>query len=138
MGAGCRKRMACEAARTMTHVFPLSDYWQETVRLGPEPNSAYFAAWYKGLLNKDCSEFYPDCSNSPTGMVLPLLTDVLGPKGFVGSFLERLAIPSSPQVPRDAGAPRTSLVMERLREAQRRWESKEARISSEEIASRRA
>ncbi|XP_077520501.1 uncharacterized protein LOC144130454 [Amblyomma americanum] len=131
--SGCRKRVACEAARTLTGVIPISSFWQEIVRGAPEPNSAYFAAWSKGLLDKECSELYPDCSDSPAGKVLPLVSEVVGPKGLVTSFLERLTAPSAPYVPRDPGASRPSMVMQKLR-----WKSKESRKSSEGFTRRHA
>ncbi|XP_077557862.1 uncharacterized protein LOC144173240 [Haemaphysalis longicornis] len=109
LDAGCRKRVFCEAARTLTE--------------RPNPPNAYFAAWSRGLSSQDCSHLYPDCSDSPAGLVLPLVNQAVGPKGFVGSFIERLTLPSGPDVPRELGAPRPSLVMQKLRQSQRQLEA---------------
>ncbi|XP_077520502.1 uncharacterized protein LOC144130455 [Amblyomma americanum] len=136
--AGCRKRVVCEAARTLTNIIPISNLWKEIVRGRPEPKNAYLAALSKGLLNQDCSEIYPDCSDSAAGMVIPLVSEVVGPNGFLSAFLERLAIPSAPHVPRDPGAPRPSLLTERLRHSKRRWKSTQPWTSSEDFATRRA
>ncbi|CAN8006790.1 unnamed protein product, partial [Ixodes hexagonus] len=116
--AGCRKRVVCETARTLTYVFPLTQYWESLVRDRPANRDDYFSAWSKGLLNQDCSETYPDCSDSPAGVVLPMVNEVVGPKGFVGSFLDRLARPSAPHVPRDKGFARPSVVMQRIRQSE--------------------
>lgn len=118
---GCRKRVFCEAARTLTRVFPLSMFWQGIAR--PDPQNAYFDAWSRGLSSEDCSQLYPDCSDSPAGLVLSLANRAVGPKGFVGQFLERLTLPAGPNVPREPGAPRPSLVMQKLRTSQRQWEA---------------
>lgn len=120
---GCRKRVFCEAARTLTYVFPLSKFWQGIVSERPNPPNAYFTAWSRGLSSQDCSHLYPDCSDSPAGLVLPLVNQAVGPKGFVGSFIERLTLPAGPDVPRELGAPRPSLVMQKLRQSQRQLEA---------------
>ncbi|XP_075740948.1 uncharacterized protein LOC142788237 [Rhipicephalus microplus] len=118
---GCRKRVFCEAARTLTYVFPLSRSWHGEVREKPIPTNAYFAAWSKGLLGQDCSHLYEDCSDSPAGLVMPLLREAIGPRGLVGAFMERLAAASVRHALTEPGEPpRPSLVMQKLREGERR------------------
>ncbi|XP_077520106.1 uncharacterized protein LOC144129921 [Amblyomma americanum] len=130
--SGCRKRVFCEAARALTYIFPLSKFWQGIVRDRPAPENAYFAAWSKGIQSHDCSQFYPDCSDSPARLVLPVINEATGPKGFVGSFLERLVRP------RGADAPRKSLVMQKLREGDRRLAAEKPRDQSDDFRLRRA
>lgn len=120
---GCRKRVICEAARTVTYMFPFSKFWHGIASERPDPKSVYFAAWSRGLSSEDCSLLYPDCSDSPAGVVLSLANQAMGPKGFVSSFIERLTMPAGPDVPREPGAPRPSLVMQKLRTSQRQWEA---------------
>ncbi|KAH7968894.1 uncharacterized protein LOC119381172 [Rhipicephalus sanguineus] len=118
---GCRKRVFCEAARTLTYAFPLSRSWHGEVRERPVPTNEYFAAWSKGLLGHDCSHLYQDCSDSPAGWVMPLVREAIGPRGFVGAFIERLAAASVRHAIVGHGAPpRPSLVMEKLRKGERR------------------
>ncbi|KAL1432658.1 hypothetical protein MTO96_012875 [Rhipicephalus appendiculatus] len=118
---GCRKRVFCEAARTLTYAFPLSRSWHGEVSEKPVSTNAYFAAWSKGMLGLDCSHLYQDCSDSPAGLVMPLLREAIGPRGFVGAFIERLAAASVRHAFVDHGAPpRPSLVMQKLREGERR------------------
>lgn len=120
---GCRKRVACEAARTLTDMFPISGFWQEIVKGRPRPRNAYFAAWSMGLQKNECANLYPDCSDSVAGAVLPLANEAVGTKGIVSTFIERLSAPSAAHVPREPGAPRPSLVMEKLRQYRRRTDT---------------
>ncbi|KAH6937126.1 hypothetical protein HPB50_025747 [Hyalomma asiaticum] len=133
---GCRKRVFCEAARTLTYVFPLSRSWQGSVREKSAPRNAYFAAWSKGLLGHDCSHLYQDCSDSPAGLVMPLLKEAMGPKGFVGAFIERLAAASMRQAFEEQREPRPSLVMEKLRSSERRLAAAEPQMPFNEFTPR--
>ncbi|CAN8012682.1 unnamed protein product, partial [Ixodes pacificus] len=128
--AGCRKRVVCEAARTLTYVFPLTQYWQSVVRDRPATKDDYFGAWSRGLLDEDCSNRYPDCSDSPAGVVLPAVNQVVGPKGFVGSFLDRLVRPSAANVARDPGYGRPSIVMQRIRLSEYDFSRRQSNMSS--------
>ncbi|XP_037505058.1 uncharacterized protein LOC119381171 [Rhipicephalus sanguineus] len=127
MTVGCRKRIVCEAARSLTDMLPISGFWKEIVKGRPHPKNAYFAAWSRGLQKNECAHMYPDCSDSAAGMVLPLVSEAVGPKGIVSSFIERLNTPAASHVPREPGAPRPSLVMEKLREYRRRIDSDKPR-----------
>lgn len=127
MTVGCRKRIVCEAARSLTDMLPISGFWQEIVKGRPHPKNAYFAAWSRGLQKNECAHMYPDCSDSAAGMVLPLVSEAVGPKGIVSSFIERLNTPAASHVPREPGAPRPSLVMEKLREYRRRMDIDKSR-----------
>ncbi|XP_075543318.1 uncharacterized protein LOC142577748 [Dermacentor variabilis] len=131
MSAGCRKRVLCEAARTLTDMFPISGFWQGIVKGRPHPRNAYFAAWSRGLQDNECSDLYPDCSDSAAGVMLPLVNEAVGTRGVVSSFIERLSAPAASHVPRDPGAPRPSLVMEKLRKYRRRTNADRARAVSD-------
>ncbi|XP_065288820.1 uncharacterized protein [Dermacentor albipictus] len=134
---GCRKRVFCESARTLTYAFPISRSWQGEVRQRPVPANAYFDAWSKGMLGHDCSHLYEDCSDSPAGLVMPLLRMAIGPNGFLGSLVERVAAASMRQALMDHEAPpRTSLVMEKLRRGERRLAAAEPQMPSSEFTPR--
>ncbi|KAL3188620.1 hypothetical protein MRX96_022432 [Rhipicephalus microplus] len=126
VSAGCRKRIMCEAARSLTDMLPISGFWKEIIKGRPHPKNAYFAAWSRGLEKNECAHLYPDCSDSAPGLVLPLVSEAVGPKGIVSTFIERLNTPAASHVPREPGAPRPSLVLEKLREYRRRKESDES------------
>lgn len=101
------------------------------------PANAYFDAWSKGMLGHDCSHLYEDCSDSPAGLVMPLLRMAIGPNGFIGSMVERVAAASMRHALMDLEAPpRTSQVMEKLRRGERRLAAAEPQMPSSEFTPR--
>ncbi|KAH7954098.1 hypothetical protein HPB49_015563 [Dermacentor silvarum] len=133
---GCRQRVFCEAARTLTYALPMSRSWERVFRERPVPTSTYFGAWSKGMQGHDCSHLYQDCSDSPAGLVMPLLREAMGPHGLVKAFVKHMDAASMHNELMDRGAPRPSLVMEKLRQGERRLAAAEPVMPSSEFTPR--